>query len=178
MPTRKIKETKPLKNARDVVFRLNVRRNGPEPILGAAYMMMDRAYAFISGDKKKILTVTLRPKGSRRAADLAQMKAAFENELAAQKLRWAISRNNLSVREYIAENALPLAAEFSQRAASAAAPAVEELTDVQRGEIERLIAEVESEIAEMKHKPKSPDTKVAALSWEAAQVPKTGGSGE
>ena len=138
--------------------------------------MMDRAYALISGNRRKKLKVTLRPKLSRKSADLSALKGAFLAELEAQKLRWAVARNNASVREYVAENALSLAKEYSERTASSSAPAVEELTEAQRSEIERLIEEVETEIAEMNLK-KAPESNPAALSWEAAQKPATGGAG-
>ncbi|MFI5360857.1 MAG: hypothetical protein ACHQ49_02710 [Elusimicrobiota bacterium] len=161
----------------EITVELDARSDGPEPILGAAYLMMDRADAFISGDKAKILSVTLRPKGARGAGDLAALKRAFESEFAAQKLRWAVARNNRSVREYVAENALSLAKEFSERSSSSAgAPAAEQLTPEQRAEIERLIAEVETEITQMNSKKELPDAKGAALSWEAAQKSDTGGS--
>jgi His-Xaa-Ser system protein HxsD len=161
----------------EVSFELDARSDGPEPILGAAYLLMDRAYAFISGDKAKTLSVTLRPKGARNADALAALKRAFEEELAAQKLRWAVARNNRTVREYVAENALALAKEFDERApSSAAAPAAEQLTVEQRSEIERLISEVEAEISQMNVKKEHPDSKGAALSWEAAQETEKGGS--
>jgi His-Xaa-Ser system protein HxsD len=153
----------------EVVLVLDPRREGLEPILGAAYLMMDRAYASLSGDKAKSLTVTLRPKAARGAADLKALKSAFEAELAAQKLRWAVARNNQSVREYVAENALTLADEFAKRAAAPAEPAAEQLTVEQRSEIERLIAEVETEISEMNSKKELADPKGKTLSWEAAQ---------
>ena len=113
----------------EITFELDARPDGPEPILGAAYLLMDRAYAFVSGDKKKTLSVTLRPKGARGAAELAALKRAFEEELAAQRLRWAVARNNRPVREYVAENALALAQEFAARPAPAPGePAAEQLT--------------------------------------------------
>jgi His-Xaa-Ser system protein HxsD len=159
-----------------VTVAVDSRRDGPEPVLGAAYLMMDRAYALIEGGKSGSLRVTLRPKGSRRAADLSALRRAFADELGAQRLRWAVARNNRPVREYVAENALALAAEFSARAAAAAEPAADQLTADQRSEIERLIAEVETEIAEMNVKKELPDPKGAALSWEAAPKASKGGS--
>jgi His-Xaa-Ser system protein HxsD len=162
--------------AGEITFELDARPDGPEPILGAAYLLMDRAYAFISGDKAKILSVTLRPKGARGAAELAALKRAFEEEFTAQKLRWAVARNNRTVREYVAENALALAQEFAARASAAPAePAAEQLTTEQRSEIERLIAEVETEISQMNVKKELPDPKGAALSWEAVQQADKGG---
>lgn len=161
----------------EISFEVDARRDGPEPVLGAAYLLMDRAYALVSGDKAKVLTVTLRPKGARGADDLAALKRDFEAELAAQRLRWAVARNNRTVREYVVENALALAKEFSERAApGAAAPAAEQLTADQRSEIERLIAEVETEISAMNAQAKGPDPKASALSWEAAQKAEKDGS--
>lgn len=160
----------------EVVVSLDLRREGLEPVLGAAYMMMDRAYASLDGDKVKTLRVTLRPK-SGGAAALKALKADFAAELAAQKLRWAVARNNASVREYVAENAIALAEEFAARAAAPAEPAAEQLTSEQRSEIERLIAEVETEISEMNKKKELPDPKGKALSWEAAQEKEKGGAG-
>ena len=161
--------------AGEVVFRLDVRKEGLEPILGAAYLFMDRAYAFLEGDKSKALTVTLRPKVAGGAAERVALKRAFEDELTSQKLRWAVARNNQPVREYVAENALALAEEFASRAAAPAEPAAEELTSEQRSEIERLIAEVETEISQMNAKKDHASTKDAALSWEAAQETDKGG---
>src|SRR5580704_16183305 len=73
------KKTKPARgkpgaSAGEISFTLDARKEGLEPILGAAYLLMDRAYAFIDGDKSKILTVTLRPKGERGAPALAALK--------------------------------------------------------------------------------------------------------
>ena len=163
-------------SAGEITFELDARPDGPEPIFGAAYLLMDRAYAFVSGDKAKMLNVTLRPKGARGAADLAALKRAFEDEVAAQRVRWAVARSNRPVREYVAENALALAQEFAARASSAPGePAAEQLTPEQRSEIERLIAEVETEISQMNAKKEHAETKGAALSWEAAQEAEKGG---
>ncbi|HEX4046420.1 MAG TPA: hypothetical protein VH309_01220 [Elusimicrobiota bacterium] len=180
-PKRRARAAKPAKKAAparsgEVSFELDARRDGPEPILGAAYLLMDRAYAFVAGDKAGTLRVTLRPKGARGAAALAALKRDFEEELAAQRLRWAVARNNLPVREYVAENALALAQEFAARASAAPPePAAEQLTSEQRSEIERLISEVEAEISSMNAKKEHADAKGAAQSWEAAQQAEKGG---
>lgn len=150
-----------------LTFALDVKKLGLEPILGAAYLMMDRAYVALEGDKAKTLTVALAPKSGARAADV---RAAFEAELASQVLRWAVAKNNRGVREYVAENAVNLAQQ--KPAAAAAEPAVEQLTDDQRSEIERLIAEVESEIKEMNSKKAVADPRGVAPSWEAQQEKK------
>jgi His-Xaa-Ser system protein HxsD len=152
-------------------FTLDVKKLGLETALGAAYLMMDRAWVSLEGDKTKSLTVTLRPKPG---SDAAAVKAAFEAELESQKLRWAVARNNRSVREYVAENAVSLAQQ--KPAQPAAEPAAEQLTDAQRSEIERLIAEVETEIKEMNAKKAVADPKGVAPSWEAQQEARKGGT--
>jgi His-Xaa-Ser system protein HxsD len=149
---------------------LDVKKTGLEEILGAAYLMMDRAFARLDGDRKKSLTVTLTPKGDRSAKSLKALETAFTAELASQKVRWALSRANQPIREYIVENAVALAQGRAEALASAApAPTSEELTADQRSEIERLIAEVETEIRDMNDKKAHPDPKGVAPSWEAQQ---------
>lgn len=153
-----------------VVISLDARKFGLNEIMGAAYLLMDRAFVRLDGDKKKILKVTLTPKGDRSAKALSALKKTFEAELASQKLRWAVARENQPIREYIVENALSLAqGRADALAAAAPAPAAEELTADQRSEIERLIAEVESEIKDMNDKKAHPDPKGVSPSWEAQQ---------
>jgi His-Xaa-Ser system protein HxsD len=160
---------------RELAFLLDPKVVGAEPIFGAAYLLMDRAFASIERVGARKLRVTLRPKSQCGRAQLAELKTSFESEFAAQKLRWAVARNNKPIREYIAENALSLAAEFAARPAAQAAPAADELSSSQRSEIERLIAEVETEISQM-NQTKAPDAKSVALSWEAAREAEKGGS--
>lgn len=151
-------------------FTLDVKALGLEPILGAAYLMMDRAWVSLEGDRSRSLTVSLEPKPG---ADAAAVRADFEAELASQTLRWAVARNNRSVREYVAENAVSLAQQ--KPAAAPAEPPPDQLTDAQRSEIERLIAEVESEIKEMNAKKLVPDPKGVSPAWEARQETEKGG---
>lgn len=158
------------KKAPALSFSLDVKKLGLETALGAAYLMMDRAWVSLEGDRSKALVVTLEPKPG---FDAAAVKAAFEAELESQKLRWAVARNNRSVREYVAENAVSLAQQKPAAAQAEAAP--EQLTDAQRSEIERLIAEVESEIKDMNAKKAVADPKGVAPSWEAQQEARKAG---
>lgn len=151
-------------------FSLDVKKLGLETALGAAYLMMDRAWVWLEGDRSRTLIVALEPKPG---FDAASVKAAFEAELESQKLRWAVARNNRSVREYVAENAVSLAQQKPAAPQAEAAP--EQLTDEQRSEIERLIAEVESEIKDMNAKKAVPDPKGVAPSWEAQQETRKAG---
>ena len=156
-----------------VVAELPVARDGLEPIMGACYLLMDRAYAFLEGDRARTLRVTLRPKDlkSRGAADLKVLGETFVGELQTQKVRWAISRNNQPIREFIAEQAVLLANGKLPEPAQApsAAPPAEELSDAQRQEIEKLIAEVEAEIKSLNDKKTTADPKKIAASWEEKQ---------
>lgn len=167
----------PKLTASEASFSLDVKAHGLEPVLGAAYLLTDRAYVELGGDRAKILTVVLRAKDAKKLKPRA-LADEFLADLAAQKVRWAVARNNQPIREYIAEQAVLLATGQIKPAAPAAAapePAVDELTDDQRLEIEKLIAEVEAEIKTMnadKAKPSVSDPKNVSASWEAAQEKK------
>jgi His-Xaa-Ser system protein HxsD len=162
-------KAKPKAAAGTVAFTLDARKDGLDVILGTAYLMSDRAYARLDGDRAKILTVTLTPKGARGAKELKDLEAAFTAEFESQKVRWALARANQPIREYLVENAVALAQGRAEAAAAAAPAAPEELTADQRAEIERLISEVETEIKEMNDKKAHADPKGVSPSWEAQQ---------
>lgn len=165
------KKAAPKPSASEVRISLDVKKEGLEPIFGAAYLMMDRAYVLLSGDRAKKIEVSLRPKDP-KALTLKALSAEFLSDLASQKVRWAISRNNQPVREFVAEQAVLMASgAIPPPAAPAAAeePAAEQLTDDQRAEIEKLIAEVESEIKTMNDKKVASDPKGIKASWEETQ---------
>lgn len=148
-----------------VSLTVSVKEHGLAPILNAAYLLTDRAYARVDGDPKKSLTVTLSPKMERGGAGLKQ---AFEDALRTQKLRWAQAEANREVRERVARQGLLIAAGVAP-AAPAPAPAPgggEALTAEQQAEIDRLIAEVEVEIKELKTKPAGADPENVRATWE------------
>ena len=149
------------------MLKLSVKKDGLEPILGAAYLMMDRAYVQLGGDRKTSITVALKSKSG--GAKTAELEKAFKDELAAQKVRWELARRNQPIREYVAEQAVLVASGAVPAEAEAAAPASDQLTDEQRLEIEKLIAEVEEEIKAINQKKAVPDPKNIKASWEARQ---------
>lgn len=149
---------------------LDVRKEGLEAVFGSAYLMMDKAFVSLTGDRSGKLGVVLRAKDPKAVKPKA-LAEEFLCDLAAQKVRWAIARNNQPVREYIAEQAVLIANGTIPPPSAAAAPeaAAEELTAEQRSEIEKLIAEVESEIKTMNEKKVIADPKGIKASWEAKQ---------
>jgi His-Xaa-Ser system protein HxsD len=158
-----------------VCLRLAVTREGGlEPILGAAYLLTDRAFVMLSGDRARTLCVRLRPKKDSGKKALETLAREFEAELESQKLRWAIAKNNQPVREYLAEQAV-LLAQGHGAPPPPAEPAGDQLSDAQRDEIAKLIAEVEDEIKTMNQKkaqgaaPAAADPKNIKASWEEKQ---------
>ena len=91
-----------------ISFSLNAQENGLECILGAAYLMMDRAFVSIEGDRKKKLEVFLKNKTVAAAPQLESLARTFLAELETQKVRWAIAKNNLPIRQYIVEQSVLL----------------------------------------------------------------------
>ena len=157
-----------------VAISLAVKPHGLEAVLGAAYLMMDKAYVSLEGDRSKTIAVILRAKDP-KSVKLRALADEFLSDLESQKVRWTVAKNNLPIREYIAEQAVLIAnGTIKPEAAPAAAPesAAEQLTDDQRAEIEKLISEVEAEIKTMQQdKTKSviADPKGIKPSWEEKQ---------
>lgn len=153
----------------EVSFTLSVAEHGREPILLAAFLLTDRAWAELSSAKAGKLKVTLRLKAG---GDLKALGEEFLAELETQKLRWTLLKDNAAVREYVARQAV-LLAHGHQVPPAAAAPAAaqpEALTPDQQAEIDRLIAEVEVEIKDLKAKKLDPDN--VAATWEEKHTEK------
>jgi len=169
-PKKKPAAVAPKISSLEAALTLDVKTEGLEPVFGAAYLMMDKAFVLLSGDRAGKITVVLRPKDPKAFKPKA-LAEEFLSDLASQKVRWAISRNNQPVREFIAEQAVLIANGTIPPPAAPAAeePAAEELTAEQRAEIEKLISEVESEIKTMNEKKSVPDPKGIKASWEEKQ---------
>jgi His-Xaa-Ser system protein HxsD len=137
---------------------IDAKKDSREAVWGAAYVLTDRAWASFEPAKGGA-TLSLRPKDA--AASLKELASLFEAEFATQNVRWAILKNNASIREYLVQQALLQA---QGRAPAPAAPAGE-LTTEQRAEIDRLIAEVEEELKTM-GTDKPADPKGISATWE------------
>jgi His-Xaa-Ser system protein HxsD len=162
------------------LLTLTVAEHGLEALLGAAYLMTDRAFVKLSGDKKS-LSVTLQPKSPE--ADAAGLAKEFLAELETQKVRWALAKQNQPIREFVAEQAVLLAnGQLPEPVPAASDAQADQLTADQRAEIEKLIAEVEEEIKSVKQKkagavkdsPSSADPKNIKASWEETQQSRRG----
>jgi His-Xaa-Ser system protein HxsD len=92
-------------------FALDVPKNGLECILGAAYLMTDRAFVWIEGERGKTAEVFLKSKTPRTKAQRDLLARDFLAELETQKVRWAIAKNNLALRQAIIEQAVLSAGE-------------------------------------------------------------------
>ncbi len=152
----------------EVTFALDVKKETLEAVFGAAYLLMDRAFVSLSGDRVKKIDVVLRPKDP-KTLTLRALASEFLSDLESQKVRWAVARNNLPIREFIAEQAVLIANGTLPPPAQAPEPAADQLTDDQRKEIEKLISEVEAEIKTMNEKKTNPDPKNIKASWEEKQ---------
>lgn len=169
-PARRARAARRAPAAPELKAVLEVKKEGLEPILGAAYMMTDRAHVWLDGDRKSRVTVRLSPKLA--GAEPSELLETFRRELETQKVRWAIAKNNQPIREYIVEQALVLAQGGQAPEAQADQGGADLLTDDQRQEIDKLIAEVEAEIKTMNEKKALPDPKGVKASWEEKQEAK------
>jgi His-Xaa-Ser system protein HxsD len=161
----------PTLSTTEASLTLDAKTDGLEAVFGAAYLMMDKAYVSLSGDRAGKITVALRAKDPKAVKPKA-LAEEFLSDLVSQKVRWAISRNNQPVREFVAEQAVLIAnGTVPPPSAAQASPeaAAEQLTDEQRAEIEKLISEVESEIKTMNDKKVVSDPKGIKASWEEKQ---------
>lgn len=152
-------------------FTLDVKKEGVESIFAAAYLMMDKAFVSLSGDRAKTVIVVLRAKDP-GAAEPKALAEEFLSDLESQKVRWALAKNNLPIREFVAEQAVLIANGSVPPPSAPSAPPeppAEQLTDDQRAEIEKLISEVEAEIKTMNDKKIAADPKGIKASWEEKQ---------
>lgn len=160
-----------------VSFELSVSAESLEAILGAAYLLTDRAFVSLEGDREKRLRVTLSPKSGGDAKALKALGETFRLELQTQKVRWDIAKLNQPIREFVTEQAV-LLANGRLPAPAPEAPAADQLSDEQRKEIERLIAEVEDEIKTLNEKKAPKDPKNIAATWEEKQAARAAGASQ
>lgn len=161
-----------------MVADCDAKADSLEVIRSAAYVLTDRAFALLKAGPEGTVRVVLQSKEPADEAALEALAKTFRDELATQRLRHQISKNNVSIREYIVEQAIRLAqqppedASTSPSTGPAAPPPEPELTEAQRQEIERLIAEVEEEIRAMAPQKAAADPLKISATWEETHAPK------
>lgn len=162
-------QLKPKITANNAFFSIPLSSRPFEAVQGAAYLMTDKAYVVLGGDRKKALTVELAPKPA-SGITVKELADRFSAELESQVLRWAVAKHNQPIREHVIEQAVLQA--NGRLEPQPAAPAADALSDEQRQEIDRLIAEVEDEIKAINQKKAVPDPKNIKASWEEKQQPR------
>ena len=112
----------------------------PDSVLAAAHVMTRSMRVWLKPEGKKGTVVRVGPREG-GAAD-AELESLFREEAAAQELRRRVSAANKGLREYVVTQALLSAAGERPEANGPA------LSKEEDAEIDRLISEVEAEIAE------------------------------
>jgi len=85
---------------RTVSFDLNEELFAKEAIYGAAYLFVNRVYAFLSRSRDKHIRVRLRSKETTSEDELESLAGEFANELLNQMIRHQVSRATAPIREY------------------------------------------------------------------------------
>lgn len=100
------KQTKTKINKDQINVIVNSELYPLEAIYGACYVFLDKAYLRLSGDPKKEINVSIKPKEKEGKKKLEEISGDFLNELLNYSLRCKISSNNRKIREYIIGKAL------------------------------------------------------------------------
>jgi len=92
----------------NIMFSLDPQVYPLGAIYNTAYNFIDRAYLFLDGKSNplKNITVTIKPKSADVKIDLAELKEEFFNELLDNVLRYQITQENKTIREFIIGTAL------------------------------------------------------------------------
>ena len=145
----------------EVVVTVEPGRWPLEAVRMAAHVMADRAYAHLSEDEDGVV-VSLHAKETLDARGLEALGALFDREVQNQTLRLKLESANRETMQYIVSRALVPAIASSGAAAELEA----ELSADQKSEIERLIAEAEAEIAELKKDEGGTDPLGITKTWQ------------
>lgn len=145
----------------EVVFTIDPKRWPLEAARRAAHVLADRAYAHLDQDEDGVV-VSLHAKEKLDAKGLEGLAALFDREVQNQSLRIKLESANRETMGYIVSRALVPAI----RSASADAEPETELSEDQKSEIDRLIAEAEAEISELKKDESGVDPLGITKTWE------------
>jgi His-Xaa-Ser system protein HxsD len=88
-------------------INLNTRIYPLESILNTCYNFIERAYIFLDvGPKPEFIKISFKAKNRSTQRQLGSLHGEFMNELLHSILRYAVSKNNKKIREYIIGRAL------------------------------------------------------------------------
>ncbi len=154
-----------------LTVRPDPSRYSPGVIKFVSYIFTGRAHVFIDGG-----SVTLRFHKKLGLRDLKNEEVLFAGELEDQKIRSEIRRNNQSIREFIVRKALsgPIFSYEDEEQPQAQLPE-SGLTKEQEAELDKLIAEVESDISKETSKGQSSDPLGITKTWEEKHGKKRAG---
>jgi len=91
--------------SREVSFSLDESIYPRDAIFGAAYLFIDRCYAFLTRPADGKVGVRLRPKGESDEAKLEALAGEFANELLNQVLRARIAESTTKIHEFYMQRA-------------------------------------------------------------------------
>lgn len=147
----------------EVSFTIDKKLYALELLQGAAYVLTDRAAAYVE-ERGKSYVVTLESKEGKTKAALEALTEVFVNEVLNQALRQKLIANNRVIMEHVITRAMMSArAEETPEGQPVAEPA---LTSEQQAEIDKLIAEAEAEIASLTKRKGGADPLGITKTWE------------
>ena len=144
-------------DGREAEMRVAKTEAALDAVRMAAYVLSDRAYALVDEDEESYI---VRLRGKTTDVEGAGLAALFEREAENQKLRLSLSAANRETMEYIVSRALAPSGRSARPSGEAA------LSDEQQGEIDRLIAEAEAEIAALRENTPGSDPLGITKTWE------------
>ncbi|MFH1723464.1 MAG: His-Xaa-Ser system protein HxsD [Elusimicrobiota bacterium] len=132
----------------EVVFPIQKKLYPLEIIQGAAYVLTDRAYAYVEEKRGLgIYELTLRSRKKATKEGLEALAGDFLNEVLNQALRQRLLADNRSVMEHIISRAMVSARRNDEDPVQRREAPDEALSAGQQAEMEKLIAEADAEIA-------------------------------
>ena len=84
----------------EISFDLDEELYSRDAVYGAAYLFIDRCYAFLARPADKTIRVRLRAKKQTAAEQMEALAGEFANELLNQMLRQRIGDSTAKIREY------------------------------------------------------------------------------
>jgi len=148
---------------KEVVFSIQKKLYPLEIVQGAAYILTDRAVAYVEEEEDEWVLTLESKEGSPDEASLETLAGDFVNEVLNQTIRQRLLASNRSIMELVLSRAFVSARRDDGDPDQPPEASDASLSDEQRAEMEKLIAEAEAEVEKLK----SGESDAAVLdSWE------------